>query len=109
MLEALRRALPPEGVVFADMTQIVYTGYCYYPCPAPKRWIFPAGYGTLGFALPAAIGGQIAAPGQPTVALVGDGGFLFTLQELGTAVEQKLPLADRAVEQRLAWPRSATA
>ncbi|WP_342240885.1 5-guanidino-2-oxopentanoate decarboxylase [Inquilinus sp. OTU3971] len=93
VLEALRRALPPEGVVFADMTQIVYTGYCYYPCPAPKRWIFPAGYGTLGFALPAAIGGQIAAPGQPTVALVGDGGFLFTLQELGTAVEQKLPLA----------------
>ncbi|MGO4759659.1 thiamine pyrophosphate-dependent enzyme, partial [Streptomyces sp. 2MCAF27] len=63
------------------------------PCPAPKRWIFPAGYGTLGFALPAAIGGQIAAPGQPTVALVGDGGFLFTLQELGTAVELKLPLA----------------
>ena len=51
------------------------------------------GYGTLGFALPAAIGGQLAAPKRPTVALMGDGGFLFTMQELATAVEQKLPLA----------------
>ena len=45
------------------------------------------------FALPAAIGGQLAAPKCPVVALMGDGGFLFTMQELGTAVEQQLPLA----------------
>ncbi|HWU00672.1 MAG TPA: 5-guanidino-2-oxopentanoate decarboxylase, partial [Terriglobales bacterium] len=93
VLEALRRALPEDGMVFCDMTQIVYTGYCFFPCTRPKSWFFPAGYGTLGFALPAAIGGQLAAPKRPTVVLVGDGGFLFTLQELATAVEQKLPLA----------------
>jgi 5-guanidino-2-oxopentanoate decarboxylase len=93
VLDALRRAVPRDGMVFTDMTQIVYTGYCFYPCFDPKTWFFPAGYGTLGFALPAAIGGQLAAPRRPTVAMMGDGGFLFTMQELGTAVEQKLPLA----------------
>ena len=93
VLGALRRAVPKDGMVFTDMTQIAYTGYGFYRCFDPKTWFFPAGYGTLGFALPAAIGGQLAAPKRPTVALMGDGGFLFTMQELATAVEQKLPLA----------------
>ena len=93
VLEALRRAVPKDGMVFTDMTQIAYTGYGFYRCFDPKTWFFPAGYGTLGFALPAAIGGQLAAPKRPTVAMMGDGGFLFTMQELATAVEQKLPLA----------------
>jgi 5-guanidino-2-oxopentanoate decarboxylase len=93
VLEALRRAVPPDGMVFTDMTQIAYTGYCFFPAMDPKTWFFPVGYGTLGFALPAAIGGKLAAPKRPTVAMMGDGGFLFTMQELATAVEQKLPLA----------------
>jgi 5-guanidino-2-oxopentanoate decarboxylase len=92
VLESLRRALPAEGQVFTDMTQIAYTGYGFFACQRPKSWFFPAGYGTLGFALPAAIGGQLAAPSRPTVVLVGDGGFQFTLQELGTAVENRLPI-----------------
>jgi 5-guanidino-2-oxopentanoate decarboxylase len=93
VLDALRRAVPKDGIVFTDMTQLSYTGYGFYRCFDPKTWFFPAGYGTLGFALPAAIGGQLAAPKRPVVAMMGDGGFLFTMQELGTAVEQKLPLA----------------
>ncbi|MEX2647806.1 MAG: 5-guanidino-2-oxopentanoate decarboxylase [Alphaproteobacteria bacterium] len=93
VLDALRAALPPDGFVMTDMSQIVYTGYCFFPCPRPRSWIFPVGYGTLGFGLPAAIGGKIGAPERPGVALVGDGGLLFTVQELATAVEQKLPLA----------------
>ena len=93
VLESLRRALPTEGQVFTDMTQIAYTGCGFFACRRPKSWFFPAGYGTLGFALPAAIGGQLAAPKRPTVVLVGDGGFQFTLQELGTAIENRLPIA----------------
>jgi 5-guanidino-2-oxopentanoate decarboxylase len=58
----------------------------------PRRWFHPLGFGTLGYAMPAAIGGQIACPDRPTIAIVGDGGFLFTMQELGTAVELGLPL-----------------
>lgn len=93
VLDALRRAIPPEGVVYTDMTQLAYTGYAFFPTEKPGKWFFPAGYGTLGFALPAAIGGKIAAPETPVAAIVGDGGFQFTLQELGTAVENKLPMA----------------
>ncbi len=93
VLESLRRALPEDGQVFTDMTQIAYTGCGFFACRRPRTWFFPAGYGTLGFALPAAIGGQLAAPGRPTVALMGDGGFQFTMQELGTAVQNRLPLA----------------
>ncbi|MQT14910.1 5-guanidino-2-oxopentanoate decarboxylase [Segnochrobactrum spirostomi] len=93
VLEALRAALPDDGMVFGDMTQIVYTAYAFFPVSRPRSFFFPTGYGTLGFALPAAIGGQLAAPDRPTVVLVGDGGLLFTVQELATAVEQKLPLA----------------
>lgn len=93
VLDALRRALPEDGMVFTDMTQIAYTAYSFFPCSRPRSWFFPAGYGTLGYALPAAIGGNLAAPERPTAVLVGDGGLLFTLQELATAVEQRLPLA----------------
>lgn len=93
VLEALREAMPDDGIVFADMTQLAYTGYAFYPCEKPRQWFFPAGYGTLGYALPAAIGGKIAAPERPVMVMVGDGGFQFTLQELGTAVEQQLPMA----------------
>ena len=92
VLDAVRAALPRDGQVFTDMTQIAYTANFYFPCEVPRRWFHPLGFGTLGYAMPAAIGGQIACPERPTIAIVGDGGFLFTMQELGTAVELGLPL-----------------
>jgi 5-guanidino-2-oxopentanoate decarboxylase len=91
-VRALRAAVPPEGVVFSDMTQIAYTGNYAYVADRPGGWFHPAGYGTLGFALPAAIGARVAQPGRPVVALAGDFGVQFTLQELMTAVELQLPL-----------------
>ncbi|MDH3593293.1 MAG: thiamine pyrophosphate-dependent enzyme, partial [Rhodospirillales bacterium] len=72
--------------------QLAYTGNCFFPVEQPRGWIYPAGYGTLGFALPVAIGAKLAAPGRPAVALVGDAGFLYTVQELATAVELGLPI-----------------
>lgn len=93
LLDALREALPEDGFVAVDMTQITYTGCPYFPCVKPRRWLCPTGYGTLGYALPAAIGAKLAAPERPAVALVGDAGLLFTVQELATAAELKLPLA----------------
>lgn len=93
VLDALRAALPADGFVAADSTQLAYTGNAYFPCPAPRSWFFPVGYGTLGFALPAAIGAKLAAPERPASVIVGDGGFLFTAQELATAVDLELPMA----------------
>jgi 5-guanidino-2-oxopentanoate decarboxylase len=93
VLDALREVLPDDGIVATDMTQIAYTGCYYFRCERPRCWFHPLGYGTLGYALPAAIGAKLAAPERATVALAGDAGFLFTVQELATAVELKLPLA----------------
>jgi 5-guanidino-2-oxopentanoate decarboxylase len=92
VIGAIRGALPPDGVVFSDMTQIAYLGNYAYPVDAPGRWFHPSGYGTLGFALPAALGATIAAPSRAVLALVGDFGLQFTLGELMSAVEQGVSL-----------------
>jgi thiamine pyrophosphate-dependent acetolactate synthase large subunit-like protein len=91
-LSAIREGVPAEGVVFSDQTQIAYLGNYAYPVDRPGSWFHPCGYGALGFALPAAIGAKIAQPERPVVALAGDFGLQFTLQELMTAVELELSL-----------------
>ncbi|MFM9845302.1 MAG: 5-guanidino-2-oxopentanoate decarboxylase [Dongiaceae bacterium] len=92
VLDALRAALPADGIVASDMTQIAYTACHAFPGERPRSYFHPSGYGTLGYALPAAIGAKIAAPERAVVAVAGDTGFLFTVQELATAVEYKLPI-----------------
>ena len=92
VLDTIRAALPEDGMLFTDMTQIAYTGNHYFRCEVPRSWFHPNGFGTLGYAMPAAIGAKIACPERPVAVLAGDGGFLFTVQDLGTAVEQRLPI-----------------
>ncbi len=92
VLDALRAALPDDGIVVSDMTQIAYTGGAYFPCAHPRSWFHPSGFGTLGYALPAAIGAKLGAPERPVVCVAGDGGFLFTVEEIGVAIELGLPL-----------------
>jgi 5-guanidino-2-oxopentanoate decarboxylase len=92
VLDAIRAALPDDGMLFTDMTQIAYTGNHYFRCERPRSWFHPNGFGTLGYAMPAAIGAKIARPKRAVAALAGDGGFQFTVQDLGTAVEQRLAL-----------------
>jgi 5-guanidino-2-oxopentanoate decarboxylase len=93
-LRAIKAALPWDGVVFTDMTQIAYLGNYAFPVEGPGQWFHPSGYGTLGFALPAALGAKLAAPARAVIALAGDYGVQFTLNELMTAVEagQSLPI-----------------
>jgi thiamine pyrophosphate-dependent acetolactate synthase large subunit-like protein len=92
VLQTLRTAIPEDSLIMADATQLVYSGMNGMPVASPRLWHYPAGYLTLGSALPCAIGAQLALPGRPVVVIAGDGGFLFTLQELLTAAEQRLPL-----------------
>ena len=92
-LAALRRGLPENGVVASDMTQLAYAANSGFPVDRPRSYLHPVGFGTLGYGLPAAIGAKLGAPDRPVVAMVGDGGLLFTLPELGTAIELELPLA----------------
>src|SRR3984957_3914624 len=91
-LRAIKAALPWDGVVFSDMTQIAYFGNYAYPVENPGQWFHPCGYGTLGFALPAALGAKIGSPARAVIALAGDFGLQFTITELMTAVEAGLSL-----------------
>ncbi|MCT9929587.1 thiamine pyrophosphate-binding protein [Planotetraspora sp. A-T 1434] len=92
-VEALRRAMPQETVVVGDNSMMVYHGALVaLPMDPPGRFLFPAGFGTLGFALPAGIGAKIGRPDRPVVVLAGDGALQFSVQELATAVELGLSL-----------------
>ena len=86
-MAALQEALP--GVIVAgDSTQPVYSANLFYQPEQPRSYFNSStGYGTLGYALPAALGAKLAQPERPVVALIGDGGLQFTIGELATAVE----------------------
>lgn len=92
VLDEIRRALPEDATIFADMTQIAYTGNLAFACERPRRWLHPIGFGTLGWALPAAIGAAFTGSRGPFLALAGDCGFQYTAAELATAVEHWLPV-----------------
>ena len=89
-VDALRRAIPRDGILVTDMTQMAYVSCYLYPVYEPRTFMFPSGYGTLGFAMPAAIGAKLARPDAAVVPIVGDGGYQFTMSELGTAVQERL-------------------
>ncbi|MGD8839452.1 MAG: 5-guanidino-2-oxopentanoate decarboxylase [Gammaproteobacteria bacterium] len=91
-LEVLRAALPADTRVMGDVCQLVYTGAFAFDVPRPRHWNYPAGYCTLGSGLPSAIGARLALPDSPVIAIAGDGGFMFTVQELVTAAELQLPI-----------------
>ncbi len=90
--DALRACLPEDTMIYSDMTQFAYASKEVWDMDKPGHWHHPNGFGTLGYAVPAAIGGAIARAGAPTLAIAGDYGFHYTMQELGVAVELGLPL-----------------
>jgi thiamine pyrophosphate-dependent acetolactate synthase large subunit-like protein len=90
---AVRAALPADAVLAGDSSQVTYLGSVhFFDVPAPRRFCYTPGYATLGYGLPAAIGGSLARPGHPVAVLLGDGAFMFSVQELATAVDLRLPL-----------------
>ncbi|MBL8908814.1 MAG: 5-guanidino-2-oxopentanoate decarboxylase [Rhizobiales bacterium] len=92
VLAVIREALPAETVIASDMTQIAYAANEIFPVDHPRTWIHPVGFGTLGFALPAGIGAKFGKPDTPVAVMIGDYGLQYTINELGTAAEHKLPL-----------------
>lgn len=92
IVDAVIEALPTECQIFSDMTQFAYVGKETTVMQEPGRWHHPYGFGTLGYALPAAIGGKIGVGDTPVIAIAGDYGFQYTVQELGVAVELGLSL-----------------
>lgn len=93
VLDALAAALPEDVIFATDSTQPAYVANSYLRVAGPRSWLCPAGFGTLGPALPMAIGAKLAAPDRPVACLVGDAGLLFTVAELATAADLGLPIA----------------
>ena len=86
-VQAIREAMPDDGVFVAGMTQIGYYSRVFFPVYEPGTYITSSYYGNLGFAFPTALGAKVANPDRAVVAVSGDGGFLFNSQELATAVQ----------------------
>ena len=92
VLATIREALPEDTVIASDMTQIAYAANIIFPMYVPRTWLHPVGFGTLGFGLPAGIGAKFGVGKKPVAIMIGDYGIQFTINELGTAAEHKLPV-----------------
>ena len=92
VLDEIRRVLPHDAMVFNDPTTIAFWGRSAWKSYRPRSWFIPAGFGTLGYAIPAAIGGAVGGGGRVSVAIIGDAGAMFTIQELMTAVQERIPV-----------------
>lgn len=85
LMHAIRDALPRDAAHAWDMTILGYNASAYLPALTPRRFLFPLGSGTLGYAWPAALGARVALPDTPVLAVAGDGGILYGLVELAAA------------------------
>ncbi len=86
----LRRGLEPSAIVVNDQTGINYWMEWHFPVLQPRTFLYPVGSATLGYGVPAAVGAKIAQPERQVVAVIGDGGFMFSVNELATAVKYGL-------------------
>jgi len=92
LIETLHKVTNGDAVVVTDVGQHQMWAAQFYPLKRNRQFLTSGGLGTMGFGLPAAMGAQLACPDQTVVAVVGDGGFQMTNQEIITAVQYKIPL-----------------
>ena len=91
-LRAIRDVLPDDGVLIDELTQVGYTARNAYETRKPRTFISSGYQGTLGWGVATALGAKHALGDVPVVALSGDGGFMFNVQELSTAVRHRIPV-----------------
>jgi acetolactate synthase-1/2/3 large subunit len=92
VIRELHRLTGGEALIVTDVGQHQMWAAQFYPFSNARQWITSGGLGTMGFGVPAAIGAQLARPEQLVVAIVGDGGFQMTNQELIVAMQYNLPI-----------------
>lgn len=90
LLATIRKVMPREAITAWDMTILGYWAAAQFPALTPRRFLYPLGSGTLGYAWPAALGAKAALPSTSALAVVGDGGFLYSTAELLTARQHRL-------------------
>jgi acetolactate synthase-1/2/3 large subunit len=87
-VNAIREELPEEGIFVSEVTQIGYASQLAMPVYRPRSFISPGYQGTLGWGVATALGAKVANPDRPVIVVSGDGGFMYNVQELATAVQQ---------------------
>ncbi|MDF0580100.1 thiamine pyrophosphate-dependent enzyme [Bradyrhizobium yuanmingense] len=86
-LNILREVLPANAIVTDELSQVGFASWYGFPIYQPRTFITSGYQGTLGSGFPTALGAKVANPDKPVVAITGDGGFMFGVQELATAVQ----------------------
>jgi acetolactate synthase-1/2/3 large subunit len=86
-LNILREVLPRNAIVTDELSQVGFASWYGFPVYQPRTFITSGYQGTLGSGFPTALGAKVAHPDRPVVAITGDGGFMFGVQELATAVQ----------------------
>jgi acetolactate synthase-1/2/3 large subunit len=92
LLQIIREELGEDGVLVSDLTQLYFAAQDVFPVHRPRTYIQPSYQGTLGHAAATCLGAQVAVGDRPVIGLAGDGGFMFTVQELATAVQYNIPV-----------------
>jgi len=88
----IRQVLPRDGFLVEEISQVGFTAWFGFPIYQPRRLVTSGYQGNLGHGFQTALGVQLANPGTPVVSITGDGGFMFGVQELATAVQYQIPL-----------------
>lgn len=89
-LRAIRDTLPADGFFVEELSQVGFASYFNYPVQKPRTYVSPGFQGTLGFGYMTSLGVKVANPTKPVVSITGDGGFLFGVMELATAVQENI-------------------
>lgn len=92
LIHELRRSLPDETVFFIDAGNHTLWALHYLQINRPGTFVIAAGFGPMGYSIPAAVGGKLAAGKRPVVALCGDGCFMMHGMEVATAVKYQIPV-----------------
>lgn len=91
-LDAIRDVLPRDGFFVEELSQMGFTSNFGFPVYEPRTYVSCGHQGTLGFGFPTALGVKVAHPDKAVVSVTGDGGFLFAMPELATAVQYNINL-----------------
>jgi acetolactate synthase I/II/III large subunit len=91
-LGVIRDVLPRDGFFVEEISQMGFSAMFGFPVYEPRTFVTSGYQGTLGFGFPTALGVKVAFPRRPVVSVTGDGGFMFAVQELATAVQYGINL-----------------
>jgi acetolactate synthase-1/2/3 large subunit len=90
ILNYIREELPDEGILVDELTQVGFASRMVYDAYMPRTYLCTGHMGTLGWGFQTALGAKVAKPDVPVISVAGDGGFMFGVQELATAVQHKI-------------------